>query len=336
MQQIGYDTISPRGRWSELRIFVARHPFLSVLTALYDAVGGWHRGMAPEWRRNILRVLPAHAPATMRPFFSAGVALTPAHLAMPYDDVSGDVDFDAALCCLRGLRRSDLHNDLRVYGANVPPAWREVADDFERWLPAYAEILEATWIVMRPVWEHAETLLPSEIQRVGAAVVSGRTVEMLGSLSASAHTEGTRLLLPSVEPTELTIESDRLTLIPLISGTRFVAHDLDGADPAWIAYKLPGLEHIWPSGERSQRTGGTRPTLLEAAVGHARSEVLRCLDEPCTMGEIAERTFRSPAAVTAVVDRLVRADLAERQRDGKYVRVSLTPRGTALRLLLAD
>jgi DNA-binding MarR family transcriptional regulator len=80
-----------------------------------------------------------------------------------------------------------------------------------------------------------------------------------------------------------------------------------------------------------------RATFTEAGLPLSDARALQLLDEargePISPGELAQRLDLSPPAVTALVDRLVEADLVARAphpTDRRRVQISLTERARAL------
>ena len=69
---------------------------------------------------------------------------------------------------------------------------------------------------------------------------------------------------------------------------------------------------------------------LEALVGPQRARVLRALDRPRTVGELARTLIAVPSAATHQVSALEAAGLVVRQRNGQHVIVHLTVRGARL------
>jgi|GEM_PF-4662482 len=330
MEQRGMDEIHC-GWWDGLRVSVALHPVLSALTAVYDAVGGWDRDVHPQWRRELRRAMPPHAVETMLPL-TGGSARTPDRLTLPYRRVDRDVDFETAVAALAALRGTDIAADITgAFPDGVPDRWRPVLDAPRTWLARYVEVMRAAWTVVGPVWSRAEHLVATEIARAGETLVRGTVPELLTTVLPRSEFVDGALRLPSVQPTTLRIEGRALTLIPLVSGSRVLAHDLDDPERSWIAYGLPGLETLWPDASDEPADGRS---LLAAALGGSRAEVLQRLSIPLTMSELAAATFRSRSAVTGIVDALAGAGLVSRERHGRHVYVTLTPRGRRLRTLL--
>jgi DNA-binding transcriptional ArsR family regulator len=315
--------------WDGLRVSVALHPMLSALTALYDAVGGWERDVHPQWRRELLHAMPEHAAETLHPL-TAGSARTPDLLTLPYRRVDRDVGFDAAMAALSALRGEDIVADIgSAFPDGAPALWDPVLRAPRTWLGRYVDVLRAAWTVLGPVWRRAEHLIATEIARAGETLVRRTVPDLLTTVLPGASFADGVLRLPSVQPGRLDVHGRALTLIPLVSGRRVMAHDLDDPERSWIAYGLPGLETLWPGA-----VGEPADSLLAAALGGSRAEVLQRLSVPLTMSELADATYRSRSAVTGIVDALSGAGLVSRQRRGRHVYVTLTPRGRRLRALL--
>jgi DNA-binding transcriptional ArsR family regulator len=69
---------------------------------------------------------------------------------------------------------------------------------------------------------------------------------------------------------------------------------------------------------------------LEALVGPQRALLLRALDRPRTVGELAETLIAVPSAATHQVSALEAAGLVVRERAGQRVFVHRTVRGARL------
>jgi DNA-binding MarR family transcriptional regulator len=69
---------------------------------------------------------------------------------------------------------------------------------------------------------------------------------------------------------------------------------------------------------------------LELLLGPVRAQVLSAVTKPLTMGELALLTRLTPSAITYHCERLGAAGLVRRERQGREVRVTLTPRGERL------
>ena len=69
---------------------------------------------------------------------------------------------------------------------------------------------------------------------------------------------------------------------------------------------------------------------LEALVGPQRALLLRALDRPRTVGELARALIAVPSAATHQVSALEAAGLVVRQRNGQRVVVHRTVRGARL------
>jgi DNA-binding transcriptional ArsR family regulator len=72
------------------------------------------------------------------------------------------------------------------------------------------------------------------------------------------------------------------------------------------------------------------PATLEALVGPQRARLLRALERPRTVGELARTLIAVPSAATHQVSALEAAGLVVRRRDGQCVIVHRTLRGARL------
>ena len=69
---------------------------------------------------------------------------------------------------------------------------------------------------------------------------------------------------------------------------------------------------------------------LEALVGTQRARLLRALDRPRTIGELARTLIAVPSAATHQVSALEAAGLVVRERNGQHVLVHRTVRGARM------
>jgi DNA-binding transcriptional ArsR family regulator len=88
-----------------------------------------------------------------------------------------------------------------------------------------------------------------------------------------------------------------------------------------------------PSETRIGETRARAP--LEALIGTQRATLLRALDRPRSVGELAQRMHTVPGGATHHLRRLEAAGLVIRERRGQRVIVELTGRGRGLLALYA-
>ncbi|MFE2264481.1 winged helix-turn-helix domain-containing protein [Streptomyces griseosporeus] len=321
------------GALDDVRVSVAGHQGATVLSLVADAFGGRGHGVPGPWRELVRRAAPASAGQVLRPLFDPGYSVIP-DCVTPTASMPGG---DAATQCeqLGDLSADVLLAELETeFGGEVPAQWRPVVDRPARWIRAYAHLVQTVWEAFRPVWDSARPLLERETERVGSAVVRGCTDTLLAGLSSRFRLTGDRLLLPDPQSDTYALDGRRLVLVPVVSGPSTSMFALDRPDLVWIGYPLPGLGRLWGSGRPGDGTGGGTDALT-LVVGDVRARILRAVDAPATMGDVAADVGCSPANLTHHCARLEQSGLIVRHRAGQYVRLSRTPRGDALVGLLS-
>ncbi len=309
------------GRLEDVSVRVSLNPYLSVLALATDALGGRRRGAPESWRRRIrAAVSPAHAHAIW-PLVAPGHSVTP-DCVSPLDPIL-ETPAEEQIERLRDLSADDLLEDLdRAFGDRPPPHWAAVARRPRQWLCAYAGAMSEVWAAMRPVWHDARPLLDREVARVGSAAVRGGLGTVLGGIHPSGRFEDGVLRLRDPEPARFALAGRPLVLVPMISGGDALICSLDRPDTVWLGYPVPGAVRVFdgvPPGDS-----------LGLLLGPVRARLLSVLTRPSTMGELASLTRLAPSAVTYHCERLAAAGLVLRERRGREVRVTLTPRAEQL------
>ncbi|MFB9832080.1 ArsR/SmtB family transcription factor, partial [Actinoallomurus acaciae] len=177
----------------------------------------------------------------------------------------------------------------------------------------------------RPAWRDARPLLDREVARVGVAAMRGRLDAILGGIHPSSRFEDGVLKIRDPEPARFDLAGRPLVLVPMVSGGDALICSLDRPDAVWLGYPVPGAGRLFRS--QPAQDGGNA---LELLLGPVRAQVLNAVSRPVTMGELATLTRLTPSAVTYHCERLAVAGLVRRERHGREVRVSLTPRAERL------
>ena len=317
------------GSLDRATVRVSLDPYLSVLALTTDALGGRRRGAPESWRRHIRSaVSPGHAQAVW-PLVAPGHSVTP-DCVSPIDPIL-ETPVEEQVERLRDLSPDDLLADLDgVFGDGLPAHWRAVARQPRQWLRAYANATSQVWAAMRPVWQEARPLLDREVARVGAAAVRGRLDVVLSGIHPSGRFEDGVLKIRDPEPARFDLAGRPLVLVPMVSGGDALICSLDRPDAVWLGYPVPGAGRLF----RGAPAPG-RDDSLELLLGPVRTQVLTALTRPITMGELAALTSLTPSAITYHCGRLSASGLVRRERQGREVRVTLTPRGERLIELFA-
>jgi hypothetical protein len=281
---------------------------IPTLLAVADAVYGGGSGVPARWVRNARSALGAGGLEALRPVVERPAGFVPDSLLALPDGGSADADPTPALRQIARTAGRSLLDELEGSSApGVVGPWAAVAADPSGWAIRYALALFRIWKETQAEIRGASALIDREVERVGAAAVRGELVPLLP--------------IPS---RQLRVSEQGLTLIPRLAAGRsapLLAYR-DGA-LSHIAYSVPGAARVLDDG-----TAGS--SSLEALVGAQRSRLLRCLDEPATVGTLAEALIACPATATHHVANLEAAGLVVRERQGRAVLVHRTARGTAL------
>jgi len=127
-----------------------------------------------------------------------------------------------------------------------------------------------------------------------------------------------------------------LVLVPMVSGAQSIAHELEDEDTVWIGYPLPALHQLFSGGAEPARVAdlATRDH-LPPLIGGVRARLLRALDRPTTIGDLAAVGDWAMSSVSRHCDWLAGAGLIERTRRGRTVLVQRTLLGNELVELFA-
>ncbi|GAA1708029.1 winged helix-turn-helix domain-containing protein [Fodinicola feengrottensis] len=312
-----------------LRVEVSLNPYASIPTLLFDALGGWDRGVPDGWRQRIARTASAEQRSSVRTMTQLGRARQPDCVIAPAP-ADQETSLADALEQLRTTSPDTLLSDLDgMYGIDLPAQWQPVAREPRRWLRHFAGAAEVAAAVVAQTWTAAGRLLDKEIDRVGHAVVRGRTDLLLASLHPRARFTDDALWLPAIEGNRYEVRAKRLVLVPMVSGAQSIAHDLEDDETVWIGYPLPALHQLF--GADPDR-GAATATLdrLPALMGGVRARLLRAAQQPITIGDLAEVGDWAMSSVSRHCDWLAEAGLIERTRSGRTVLVQRTVLGHEL------
>ncbi len=288
-------------------------PYSSVLALACAGARDRQRGLGTAPAR-IAGRLPAQGLAAVARIVAPGSSVAPDCLS-PHDPAH-DTDVRAEIGRLRDLSTADLLDDLReTFDDRPPPQWEQIAAAPQRWAHDVADVLDALWSVVEPVWRREDALRGREAERVGAAAAR----EALDIVLAQAHPRGRAedgcLVFPDPEGTELDASGRTVVLAPVLSRLDVSISNLDRPDLIWLAYPV------------AAGAPPDDPTGLAALLTPMRAHLLQRLDGEWPMGRIAGALGMTASAATHHVDALVAAGLVARRRDGRHHLVGRTPRG---------
>lgn len=316
-----------------LSVQVTLQPGGTVFSVLKDIFRAPPERVPAQWRTALRMAVPTRALDAVRPVFAQGGCYMPDGLALIADLTASNLAEVGA-----GLRALDPHQAAAevsaYYDGTPPPAWRGLTDHPRGFLTAYALVVDAVAQALAPRWRRAQPLLSRETERVGAAVVTGAVDALLGTLPAPVRYQEGRMLLTHRCGIEA-LGGRPLVLMPLAAGYSSGMYGVDRDDVVWFAYPVPGLGHLAATGTPGDAAPGDGDP-LGLVLGPVRSRILRRLPYRPTLGRLSRELSLSPSTLTYHCDQLAAAGLLHRQRQGRQVVVTATPRGTALTELLTD
>jgi DNA-binding transcriptional ArsR family regulator len=313
---------------------VRRHPFHVAITplpslnsALRDAAGAGRAGTPEPWCAAIRTHLRTRDYETLAPFVTAGPLLAPDPLMglakAPGESLKDGIERMMATPVDR------LAEELEACDRFSPGTWGEAARDPGGWLRRYVAALLRGWMGFRPVWRQARSAIDREVERVGIASALDAQLELLdGLVSNGAVEDGHWGFSWGPEDRRVGIAPTGLVLMPMVAGERAFLVAGEYTSVGHLAY--PVRSTFAPSPAEPP------PAALEALLGAPRVQILRGLELPRSIGQLAEALNAVPSAATHHVGALEAAGLVTRERRGRQVMVGRTPRGEALLDLYDD
>lgn len=299
---------------------------MSVLSLLADTFGV-PQGVPASWRRSLRAACPDHLSDVAGPLTSTGTLHVPRLLWMSGDEGGRSVREETQR--IAETAPEVLLADLgRLYDGKVPPVWRKVIDNPSRFLIAYAAMARAVWASLAELWQRSKPFLEREVGRIGVASVTGAMGAVLAGLSPRISFADGNLVLPANAPRTPATPLRRMTLTPLVSGTRACVHRVDPDGHAHIGYPLAGLGRLLRGSANPEEASSADPLAL--TLGELRAVILRKGTQSVSMGTLADMLHCTAGTVTYHCRQLEQAGLLSRERQGREVRISRTLRGDAL------
>lgn len=318
------------GDIDRIPITMARSPYHSLLALTMDAVG--------TTRSTPLGLLAAISGALSAPAARSFAAMCRGPRPVVLDCAApiapaADVDVAAQVERLHDSPGDVLLDELRAEFGDRPPVWWQVPRQRpRRWFAALAQGAEQGWSVTQHRWRDAGPLLDRETIRLGVSQVRGASGTMLNSLHPRIrYGGGTITLTGTASHSRHRLGDRRLVLVPMVAGDALFA-GVSRPDVVFIGYPLPGARSL----ARGNPVREQDIDALELVVGEVRASMLRCLDRPMTVGELATALQRAPSTTTYHCDRLVDAGLLVRQRRGQSVLVARSGAGNELVSLMSQ
>ena len=308
---------------TRIQLSVAPVGYLSVLGLLLDVVAGINRGTPGDWSSIIKREVTESGRGAVRPIGDPGVGIVPDCVIPPA--MLQDPEFAVTQERIRATDVDGVADDLAAeFGATVSTVWRDAFDDPTRWIEAFSGVVGDVGQATARLLAQAQPLIDREMERAGLASVRGGIPAFLGSLNSRIRFRGDRLEFDHESPGTYDLAGRRLVVVPIVSGDRMLMSHLNGPDLVWIAYPVPGLGSI------GRAMAPARTDKLAALLGPPRALVLRRLDVPQTMGQLAAAVACTATRLSDYCGRLEDAGLIQRVRTGRTVRVSRTNLGEQL------
>jgi len=316
---------------TQTAITVSLAPMVSMLSLVVDAARGRFATMSTKLQSTAQEILRFGDHDGVRPLVS-GRSILP-EVVVPLHPTR-DIDVKEQLDCLRSVSEDALLADLdETYGADLPKAWQEVAARPSRWLSAYNRTMTNAWELFAPVWQSARSAIDRDIEKVAVAAARRQQRFLLGSLSTKVSLDHESMYFPDDEPAVRALSGRSLVLVPMLARSQALVTNFDQPDCVWIGYPIRTLSRI---GARDYGVGTRTEDSLDIVLGQHRATILRSLDKPCNVGDLADAMFYAPTTLTYHCKLLVDAGLIARKRHGRQILLSRTERGSELLGLLGD
>ncbi|MFD5412628.1 ArsR/SmtB family transcription factor [Streptomyces nojiriensis] len=309
----------------DIPVSVSVQPGMSVISLLADTFG-MPQGVPVNLRRSLRAVSPGYLSNAAGTLTSTGSFHIPSLLWMR-GDAGGESIRHETQRIAETAPEALLADIDRMYDGKVPLIWRKVVDSPSTFLLAYAAMARAVWKQLSGTWQRSKPLLEREIGRIGVASVTGAMASVLADLSPRISFADGNLVLPANTPVAAPVALRRLTLTPLVSGTRACVARVDADGHAHIGYPLAGLARLLRGTDGEERTPSDP---LALTLGELRAVILRKGTQSVSMGTLADLLHCTAGTVTYHCRQLEQAGLLCRERQGREVRICRTLRGDAL------
>jgi DNA-binding transcriptional ArsR family regulator len=312
-------------RRSPFRVSVT--PLPSLYRVLRSAVGGGSDPAPRAWCDAIRPHLRAADYETLAPFMRPCPMPIPAPV-LGLAEAPGESFNDAIermIATPFELLAEEIARSSAVMGNG---AWDVAARDPERWLRRYAATLLRAWKGFGPIWEQARPALDREVERIGTATARDAQLELLDDLFACGVVKCDRWY-PHGDCYDgpMRFPDSGVVLTPLVASE--ASKGLLWADDilGYVSYPV-----------RSVLARGPQPpaAALEGLLGIQRTQILRALRRPASIGTLANILHAVPSAATHHVNALQAAGLVQRHRHGRNILVNRTTRAEALLELYDD
>lgn len=306
---------------AQLQVQVALGDFWSALALFAEVGADLDRGLPERIRRHLGSALTPAERAAMVPvahpeegLFPDCLLPNPSSHPLSFADVLEMFADYPADQVVDSIRREHPRPD-------TSPVWRPILRRPSQWVRNYGSGLHSVSRAFGDRWAPMHARLSRESERIGAAAVGGSVDGLLATLSPRMQFDGTTLRFDHAVPGAYQLAGRRLILTPMVAGAHMLMSVVDHPDYVWIAY---------PVTQAAQRTPRRHGDGLVLVLGDVRAAVLRALDVPRSMSDLADLVLVAPNTLSFHCRRLEDADLVARRRSGKRIWCVRTPRGTEL------
>ncbi|MEV0894750.1 DUF5937 family protein [Promicromonospora sp. NPDC050262] len=281
-------------------------------------VRGWVRWARGELARGPLR-LAATWPLVVsdRPSWPQFLLPAPATTRTSIDD-----DLDALRQTTPQQVVASLH---RVFGNDLPPAARELADAPAAGLALVATELRAAHDrLVLPHWPRIRATLETDIAHRAAQLTSGGATRLFADLHRDLDWSDGRLTVLT-DRRDAAAATGGLVLLPVALGPDRVIVKRNTTTWTTLRYPCHGIARLDTVVDRTPASDGT-----VRLVGRSKAALLHALTAPATTTDLATELGTTPSAVAQHLAVLRANGLVGRQRHGRRVIYSTTTLGRAL------
>ncbi|MFJ3405961.1 ArsR family transcriptional regulator [Promicromonospora sp. NPDC090134] len=279
---------------------------------------GWVRWARDELARRPLR-LAATWPLLVseRPSWPQFLLPAPATTRTGIDD-----DLEAVQ---RTTPRQVVESLRRVFGDDLPPAARELADaPGEQLAVVAAELRAAHDRLVLPHWPRIRALLETDIAHRAAQLTSGGAARLFADLHRDLAWSDGRLTVLT-DQRDATAAHGGLVLLPVALGPDRVIVKRNTTTWTTLRYPCRGTARPGAVLDRTPAPDGT-----VRLIGRSKATLLRSLTAPATTTDLARELGTTPSAVAQHLAVLRTNGLVDRRRHGRHVVYATTTLGRAL------
>lgn len=311
-------------------VSVVRPEFWSSWILMTCAAGQYDRAqLAPGLHQQIEDGLPDGAAAIAEVFSQAPEAENH-HIIVPPPTEMSSVrevrEYHRSLTPtqVRRLVTSSIDGLPGLYA--LPTQDHPAGEDLDAWVRLYLESTAAVPSIFGQQWRDAQSLLDREADRVAIATAQGRLGPLLDQLSPRFNFSDGELSFDSTHDHRSILGHRRLVLAPLIGPSGTIVFENWSDDHVIIGYPVPAAAELLARGPSDDR--------LSKVLGPQRAAILRTLETPLPMSELAERIGTSASTTTFHCNHLESATLIQRRRQSNRVNVHVTTKGRELIALM--